>query len=613
MKKSLLSAIVGASLIGNLQAATYDFSYVDEVVEYLGIQAAETYDVAVYIPGNLFEGYHLKQVNAQIHATAKDVPDYSEPSLWLSSSLRLNGKTFTPDVASYPVELQNDGTLTTTLPEDYVITDAGVYVGYTVTVKKLSSTTKYPMAVGVSNNPNALFCRTSKNMPEWSSLSVDMGYGAAISMVLEKDVVPAESVAISYLQNPIYLEIGKQSSVNVELASFASEPVKSVDIEYNIEGNKSTQHFEFENEVPAGLYKQFDVTLDLPALADKISGDYTFEVSKVNGKANNSALSKATTFIASFGKVPAHQTLIEEYTGTWCGYCTRGYAALEYIKKNEPDFVVAAFHNNTNGADAMAITSNYPSAVSGFPCVYLDRFYTGDPYYGTGGYSGKIPIVEEVKALNAQVTPWGIEVSHTWEGDDTLVATANVWNLLGFEHGKYEIAYLLVADGLTGSTNSWIQSNYLNTNKQSPDVVEELNQFYKGGIYGTAKVKGLVFNDVVISTTGIYGVEGSIPSSLAAEEKATHSITFDLSKIKSTLLPDKNKLRVIAAVLDSNGYVMNCAKNEVNDFVATGVEDVVEDANAPVEYYDLTGRRVDNPTKGIYIKKVGNRTQKIML
>ncbi len=47
--------------------------------------------------------------------------------------------------------------------------------------------------------------------------------------------------------------------------------------------------------------------------------------------------------------------------------------------------------------------------------------------------------------------------------------------------------------------------------------------------------------------------------------------------------------------------------------MATGVEDVVEDANAPVEYYDLTGRRVDNPTKGIYIKKVGNRTQKIML
>ncbi|MBQ7940945.1 MAG: carboxypeptidase regulatory-like domain-containing protein [Muribaculaceae bacterium] len=44
------------------------------------------------------------------------------------------------------------------------------------------------------------------------------------------------------------------------------------------------------------------------------------------------------------------------------------------------------------------------------------------------------------------------------------------------------------------------------------------------------------------------------------------------------------------------------------------IEDVeIEDANAPVEYYNLQGVKVANPEKGIFIKKQGNRTTKVVL
>lgn len=40
------------------------------------------------------------------------------------------------------------------------------------------------------------------------------------------------------------------------------------------------------------------------------------------------------------------------------------------------------------------------------------------------------------------------------------------------------------------------------------------------------------------------------------------------------------------------------------------VEEIGIDANAPAEYYDLQGRRVINPAKGLYIIRQGGRTQK---
>ncbi|MDE7097134.1 MAG: hypothetical protein K2O47_06545, partial [Muribaculaceae bacterium] len=201
-----------------------------------------------------------------------------------------------------------------------------------------------------------------------------------------------------------------------------------------------------------------------------------------------------------------------------------------------------------------------------------------------------------------------------WDGD-TLVANAKVWNVLGVENGDYRIAYILVADGLSGTTSSWVQSNGYYNILPNANYVDELKQFCRGGKYGKSYVAGLVFNDVVVSTTGIYGVQGSIPANLEEEEIVAHSISFDISSIKSSLIPDRNKLRVIAAVVDGNGFVVNCVKNEVNDYGSSaGVEGInAFDSELPVEYYNLSGVKVDNPANGIFIRRQGSKTEKVFL
>lgn len=59
---------------------------------------------------------------------------------------------------------------------------------------------------------------------------------------------------------------------------------------------------------------------------------------------------------------------------------------------------------------------------------------------------------------------------------------------------------------------------------------------------------------------------------------------------------------------------LNGTKTTYTHKVGTaGIEDVVIDVNAPVEYFNLQGIRVDSPTRGLYIKRQGNKAVKVQL
>lgn len=48
--------------------------------------------------------------------------------------------------------------------------------------------------------------------------------------------------------------------------------------------------------------------------------------------------------------------------------------------------------------------------------------------------------------------------------------------------------------------------------------------------------------------------------------------------------------------------------------VQSGVENVMaEDADAPVEWFNLQGIRVANPENGIYIRRQGSKVEKVVL
>lgn len=53
----------------------------------------------------------------------------------------------------------------------------------------------------------------------------------------------------------------------------------------------------------------------------------------------------------------------------------------------------------------------------------------------------------------------------------------------------------------------------------------------------------------------------------------------------------------------------------VADDTESGINDIVEadNSDAPVEYYNLQGVKVNNPDKGIYIMRQGTKARKVIL
>ena len=72
---------------------------------------------------------------------------------------------------------------------------------------------------------------------------------------------------------------------------------------------------------------------------------------------------------------------------------------------------------------------------------------------------------------------------------------------------------------------------------------------------------------------------------------------------KVTLKCNIEKYFSIAGLKGTSEYILG----------TSGIEEVGVDANAPVEYYNLQGVKVANPENGIFIKKQGGRTSKVVL
>ncbi len=609
MKKYLLPILLGAAITASAEPVEFDFSYVESQGDFMGLQKKDTYDVAIFLPGDIFEGCKVLSVSVPLNNVG-NTKNYKNPGVFLTTELaQKSDKSNDPNIGAYSAVITENGTLTGACGDGYTVTSEGVYVGYSITVATLDRGTQFPISIADCSDSNSCFLHTKSVTKKWENVQESNGWGSTMSVTLLMDNLPERDVRISSIEDPICMDLGQSVSVPVTFTASSMEAVESIDLDYTFNGQAVSLHYDLPVPTTPGLGKKFSTIVELPVANVKFKSKENFTVAKVNGLDNTSENPTKEVMIAVIDEYPQRQTLLEEYTGTWCQYCTRGFAALEHIRNNYPEFVVAAFHNS----DAMQVTTDYPAAISGFPSASLNRSIVCDPYFGTETYDMDLPIVGDILALNSVRTPWSVKVSHTWDGDDKIIANAEVMTVGGYRNKTYQIAYLLVADGLSGTGSSWNQSNYYAGMSQRSDFVEEMNDFCKNGKYGQSTVKGLVFNDVVISTDGIYGVEGSLPASLDPDEPVNHSFVFDLTTIKSTLLQDKDKLRIIAAVIDENGNILNCAKNEVNDFSGTDVRvlDAADDQNAPVEYYNLNGQKVNEPAEGIFIKRQGSSAVKI--
>ena len=102
---------------------------------------------------------------------------------------------------------------------------------------------------------------------------------------------------------------------------------------------------------------------------------------------------------------------------------------------------------------------------------------------------------------------------------------------------------------------------------------------------------------------------------ISAQDSSSYSFVVDGGNpliYNAGLSVDESTYNMIAGSAKFEPFVTNSITLSPSSNIETGISDINPDANE-AEYYNLQGIRVDNPQQGIYIRRQGNKTTKVIL
>ena len=598
IKKLLFSGLLATMSIGVYaqNTSTFEFTYANNgaTMGAIGDRVAETVDVAMLLDNPAMAGMKVTGIKAYTNVWT----DITNSSVWIADRLILNNGVFKPGIAQYDVTPVQGayggdselGLFSATLDEPYVLTGEPVYFGYSTSIVNASGMgQQYPVLTTKNYHEGSFYFHSTKGITNWTDYS---GNGCAvIILTIEKDS-QEYSVGINSF-GEVFAADGQGFNVPVSLVNAGSQPINTLTYTYNYDNidQLMTGTYTFETPLDPDLYNTTDVTLQFDPINGLGKHNVNMTITEVNGMANTNQAASGEFSLEVYSYLPTHRPLIEEYTGLWCGYCPRGYIAMERIAEDYGDAQVSiCYHDNSQGADPMTVTRSFPMAVSGFPNSSVDRIDLIDPYYGSSNTD--MGILGDVNSAMASLAVADINVSAVMDGDIIKVTTETSF-IQDVKNANYQIGYVLTCSGL--SDPSWFQSNYFARQSNLMGTpLEEVAQW-------PSRKGGLIFNDVAVDVSGMLGIRSSLPTTIESGETYVHEYEFNTAG--NPVIKDQTTLTVTAFVIaKNNGRIVNANKYELPEKF-NGVDKVSTPAEViAVEYYDLTGAKVLNPNKGIYIK-----------
>lgn len=305
------------------------------------------------------------------------------------------------------------------------------------------------------------------------------------------------------------------------------------------------QNFQFTH--PDQLVLQLSANEDIDVWIDNINGN-------VDENMNNNSAQASVEGVAF---IPNRRMVVEEATGTWCGWCPRGAVGLDHMTENYPDnFIGIAVHNG----DPMTL-AEYDDAAgfSAFPTCRINRL---DPVTD--------PSADNLENLFHQTTVEqlsiaSIEHQATYNQDTRELVATLTSEFVNPYTGDFRFSIVLTEDGVTSTEPGYAQANY-----------------YSGGTTPMAGYENLpnpvpadqmVYDHVGRALIGGYdGVLNSIPSSVAIGEQYDYTFNYTL--------PDEfndSQMHVVSLVLNAQtGEIINAIASPLSDFITSTNEQLSE-------------------------------------
>jgi hypothetical protein len=390
---------------------------------------------------------------------------------------------------------------------------------------------------------------------------------------------------------PSFATVNQPFSLDFSIENTGSEPIKSLDIKYSPYGGTAmTVHSQLSEPIEAGASQTFTVD----GFVSDVTGKEVFgtlTLTGVNGEQNSGK--DAYGYIVCGNRYIKRNLVIEEATGTECGYCPIGIVGMEYMRNTYSDgsWIGISVFDDSDMDTADSVYAKWYKRVGSTPKAIANRDFSSnyypakqmleELYLRTLNDAAVVGILADVNADAAAKTA-KLDVKTFYAFDET--------------EADYKIAYTITEDNL----GPYVQiNNYAGT---SNDVDGWENMSYR--------VKW-IFSDVAREGSVYEGIEGSVPAEVKSADYYGFSCDVDLSHIN-----DINYAYLNIMVLNSQGQIENAVRRKLdgtqNDKLSTASALAVKPSadSHIIAIYDLQGRQVNPNTirPGIYIARLADGT-----
>jgi len=228
--------------------------------------------------------------------------------------------------------------------------------------------------------------------------------------------------------------------------------------------------------------------------------------------------------------IPKTKVVLEDYTGTWCGYCPSVSHAIEEIRLITNDVSVVAIHNGDPMTIPQESDLRYEFGINGFPTGRINRTTDWSYPYGSSQIESLIDTDNSIAiSIDSQINDMILEINLRVVSEEDL--------------NNNKIVAYLIEDNLI-----YDQTSYYNYDEDS--------YFFGMG----NPIVDFVHNDVLRhSFTNILG------DSMENPTPALNDVYFNYSiEIESEYNPDN--LGIVIMIVNENNTALNSQFSRINSF-----------------------------------------------
>lgn len=280
--------------------------------------------------------------------------------------------------------------------------------------------------------------------------------------------------------------------------------------------------------------------------------------------------------------------VVEELTGSWCGYCVRGTVNMKSMLQKHPDtFIGIAIHSGDFLSADEYLSYIYSLAAKagtvGYPCSVTSRDYTMGTGVNMWNELYDYITAQPIKAtVGLSIEPSGVDGEYT--ATSRVVFNSTAMNRL------YRVAYAIIENDVYEPDDARYRQHNAYAGGTTPmDGYENLDEY----------VTDYHFEHVARGTIGSpEGISGSLPDYIEAGKEYVHTTTFQLP---DAVLNADNVQVVTMIVNTHDNTIVNADRLNLTNAQSAIGHIRTDSVQQQSQLYTIDGRTANDNSHGLII------------